>query len=165
MTDHVVTCLDPPSLDMQASRPAGKAIGGRAQADALSPGRRREIARAAARARWGSEPVVATIEPVRLCRLGHALKVYQSGCVRCPVCVAATGKRWRAKNPDYHRAWRKKNRERWAETQRRWREAHREQIRSYHASWRAANRDRAREYQRRYIERLRAQRSDEERAQ
>jgi len=40
----------------------GGVRGGRARAEALSPGRRREIARAAARARWGAIP--ASVRPL-----------------------------------------------------------------------------------------------------
>jgi hypothetical protein len=158
-TDKVMPHPEAASLNvgpfLLASEPKpGRARGGHARAAALSPERRRAIAQAAALARWGStgvvEPVAATIEPVRLCRLGHPLKTYASGYVRCPVCVTATTKRWREENPD-----------RWRASQRRWREAHRDAIRSYHESWRRANLDRVRQHQRRYIERLRA----EERAQ
>jgi hypothetical protein len=135
VSDEVMTCPEASGLDMQASRPVGKALGGHARASALSPERRRAIAQAAALARWGSagivEPVAATIEPVRLCRLGHPLKTYASGYVRCPVCVTATTKRWREENP-----------ERWRAGQRRWRAAHREQIRAYHLVYQRAYRAR-----------------------
>jgi Arc/MetJ-type ribon-helix-helix transcriptional regulator len=43
------------TMSDEASRNAGRALGGRARAEALSPERRKEIAQAAARRRWGSE--------------------------------------------------------------------------------------------------------------
>lgn len=91
-------------------------------------------------------PAGPAVESLKRCRSGHPLRLYASGITRCPICVAATTKKWREEHS-----------ERWRESQRRWRARHRVEIAAYRKAWGRANREKVRGYQSRYRARLRAQ--------